>query len=146
MLTLPEYLSSSSDILGVRVSQVLVLLCSGLWIIVFFMSSNNMSSCFSSVLYCPLRWPLKCFIHSICIYFRLLVSSTNSISHYALAVSWQQRRVPLVEQELLTRPEHLISPSGSVFSIYSFCLLLWSRQTFRTLKTFNIVQTISCIT
>jgi hypothetical protein len=45
------------------------------------MSSNNMSSCFSSVLYCPLRWPLKCFIHSICIYFRILVSNIISISH-----------------------------------------------------------------
>jgi hypothetical protein len=64
----------------------------------------------------------SCFIYLICIYLRILVSNTISISD-------DVRAVPHVEQKLLTLPEHLILPPGlsgihvarSLISYAMFC-------------------------
>jgi len=72
-------------------------------------------------------WPLR----NICVtnnygYVPLVVSTSRSFPHAWLSngvVTRLTRRVPLVEQELLTFPKHLSSPPvlvGSCYSIFSF--------------------------
>jgi hypothetical protein len=46
-----------------------------------------------------------------------------------------RRRVPLVEQELLTLPNHLSSPPGSCYSIFSF-ICMFCRSLFVLLSFF----------
>ena len=60
-----------------------------------------------------LCWVFALFVFVLCTYFPLVIDTSRSFPHSWLIngfVTILTRRVPLVEQELFTLPEHLSSP------------------------------------